>query len=84
MSAIPPAELARITAPTTLIWGREDLAIPLAIPEEASDRYGWPLTRDRRVRRRPPGRAARGAGGVLHAVLAEPEPERVQTAGGAA
>lgn len=40
---IPPEELARITAPTTLIWGRQDRALSLEIAETASDRYGWPL-----------------------------------------
>lgn len=44
MVAIPPAELERIAAPTTLIWGRHDLATPLAVAEAASTRYGWPLT----------------------------------------
>lgn len=43
MSAIPPAELARITVPTSLIWGRHDLATPLPIAEAASAQYGWPL-----------------------------------------
>jgi pimeloyl-ACP methyl ester carboxylesterase len=40
---IPGAHLARITAPTILIWGRHDLATPLAFAESASARYGWPL-----------------------------------------
>ncbi len=40
---IPPAELARITVVTTLVWGRHDLATPLRIAEAASARYGWPL-----------------------------------------
>ena len=43
MPAIPPAELERIAVPTTLIWGRHDLATPLAVAEAASARYGWPL-----------------------------------------
>ena len=43
MPAIPPAELARIAVPTTLIWGRHDLATPLSVAEAASARYGWPL-----------------------------------------
>lgn len=43
MPAIPPAGLARIAAPTTLIWGRHDLATPLPVAEAASERYGWPL-----------------------------------------
>jgi pimeloyl-ACP methyl ester carboxylesterase len=43
MPAIPPADLARIAAPTTLIWGRHDRATPLSVAEAASARYGWPL-----------------------------------------
>jgi pimeloyl-ACP methyl ester carboxylesterase len=40
---IPEAVLARIAVPTTLIWGRHDLATSLAVAEAASTRYGWPL-----------------------------------------
>jgi pimeloyl-ACP methyl ester carboxylesterase len=40
---IPPDELARISVPTTLIWGRQDRANRLRIAEAASARYGWPL-----------------------------------------
>ena len=40
---IPQADLAGIAAPTALIWGRQDRALPLRIAEEASTRYGWPL-----------------------------------------
>ena len=40
---IPPEQLARIDVPTTLIWGRHDLATPLHVAEAASARYGWPL-----------------------------------------
>lgn len=40
---IASEDLARISVPTTLIWGREDLAMPLAAAEAASARYGWPL-----------------------------------------
>ena len=54
--AIPSAELARIAVPTTLIWGRHDLATRLAVAEAASVRYGWPLARDRERGRRPPDR----------------------------
>ncbi|MGH6901285.1 MAG: alpha/beta fold hydrolase [Geminicoccaceae bacterium] len=43
MPAIPPADLARIAVPTTLIWGRHDRATPLSVAEGASARYGWPL-----------------------------------------
>jgi pimeloyl-ACP methyl ester carboxylesterase len=37
------ADLAHIAVPTTLIWGRHDLATPLAVAEAASARYDWPL-----------------------------------------
>jgi pimeloyl-ACP methyl ester carboxylesterase len=40
---IPPEELARISVPTTLIWGRHDRALRLRMAEAASARYGWPL-----------------------------------------
>jgi pimeloyl-ACP methyl ester carboxylesterase len=43
MSAIQPAELAKIAVPTALIWGRHDLATQLEVAEAASARYGWPL-----------------------------------------
>jgi pimeloyl-ACP methyl ester carboxylesterase len=43
MPAIPEAELANITVPTALVWGRNDLATPLHVAESARDRYGWPL-----------------------------------------
>ena len=41
---IPSAELAQITVPTTLIWGRHDRANRLALAIAASERHGWPLT----------------------------------------
>jgi pimeloyl-ACP methyl ester carboxylesterase len=40
---IPAAALARISVPTTLIWGRQDRANKLRVAERASARYGWPL-----------------------------------------
>ena len=43
MPAIPADELVRIAVPTTLIWGRHDLATPLRVAEAASQRHGWPL-----------------------------------------
>lgn len=43
VQALAPADLARIAVPTTLIWGRHDLATPLPIAQAASARYGWPL-----------------------------------------
>jgi pimeloyl-ACP methyl ester carboxylesterase len=42
-SAIPPAALERIAVPTSLIWGRHDLATPVRVAEAASQRYSWPL-----------------------------------------
>ena len=41
--AIPAEELDAIDVPTTLIWGRHDLATRLEVAEKASERYGWPL-----------------------------------------
>ena len=35
--------LARIDVPTTLVWGRQDLATTLVVAEAASERFGWPL-----------------------------------------
>ena len=42
-SAIPPHDLARITVPTTLIWGRHDRGVRLNVATDASERYGWSL-----------------------------------------
>jgi pimeloyl-ACP methyl ester carboxylesterase len=43
MPAITPDVLARIAAPTALVWGRHDLATPLSVAAQASARFGWPL-----------------------------------------
>jgi len=40
---IPDDELRGITAPTTLIWGREDRQVRLRVAEAAAVRLGWPL-----------------------------------------
>lgn len=40
---IPPAQLAGMEVPASLIWGRQDRANRLRIAEQASSRYGWPL-----------------------------------------
>ncbi len=40
---IPADVLARISVPTSLIWGRHDLATPLRVAEAASRAFGWPL-----------------------------------------
>jgi pimeloyl-ACP methyl ester carboxylesterase len=41
--AIPTADLAAISAPTSLVWGREDQANRLRVAQAASERFGWPL-----------------------------------------
>lgn len=82
MSEIAPATLVQITASTTLIWGREDLAIPLATPEVASDRFGWPLHVIDGCADDPPVERPEELVDVLLAVLAEVESERLETAGG--
>lgn len=43
LKSIPSGDLARLDLPTTLIWGRHDLQVRLAVAEAASVRYGWPL-----------------------------------------
>ena len=40
---LPPASLARIETPTSLVWGGRDAVVPLEVGEAASERYGWPL-----------------------------------------
>ncbi|WP_236242084.1 alpha/beta fold hydrolase [Streptomyces sp. CC228A] len=40
---IPQEELARISAPTSLVWGRQDPEARLRFGESAAARYGWPL-----------------------------------------
>jgi 2-hydroxymuconate-semialdehyde hydrolase len=40
---IPDVELARISVPTSLLWGRHDRMVPLATAEAAADRHQWPL-----------------------------------------
>jgi pimeloyl-ACP methyl ester carboxylesterase len=41
--AIPPTELAGLTVPTALIWGRYDLQVLVSVAQTASARHGWPL-----------------------------------------
>lgn len=40
---IPDTELARISVPTQLVWGRHDRMVPLCVGETAATRHGWPL-----------------------------------------
>ena len=41
--AIEEQALGSISVPTSLIWGRHNLAVPLAVAEAAGERFGWPL-----------------------------------------
>ena len=43
MRRIPSSDLAAISTPTTLIWGRQDKANRLRVAEAVSETYGWPL-----------------------------------------
>lgn len=43
LEPVPDEVLARITVPTTLVWGRDDLMVRLAVAQAASERLGWPL-----------------------------------------
>jgi 2-hydroxymuconate-semialdehyde hydrolase len=40
---IPDAELERVQAPTSLLWGRHDRMVPLSLGERTSSKLGWPL-----------------------------------------
>lgn len=40
---ISSEKLAKITVPTSLIWGRHDRANKLPIAENASEQFNWPL-----------------------------------------
>ena len=40
---LPTETWEAIGVPTTMIWGRQDAAIPLAVAEGAAARHGWPL-----------------------------------------
>lgn len=71
MPAIPEAELARIGVPTTLIWGRHDLATPLGVAERASRRFGWPLHVIERAADDPPMEQPEAFVRALQAALRE-------------
>jgi FAD/FMN-containing dehydrogenase len=43
LPALPETVLRDIAVPTSLIWGRHDPIVPLAVGSAASERYGWPL-----------------------------------------
>jgi pimeloyl-ACP methyl ester carboxylesterase len=40
---IPDAELAAVTLPTALLWGRDDRMVPLVVGEAAASGQSWPL-----------------------------------------
>ena len=40
---IPDTDLAAITVPTTLLWGRHDRMVPVLVAQYAAARHGWPL-----------------------------------------
>jgi pimeloyl-ACP methyl ester carboxylesterase len=40
---VPDSDLRSIEVPTTLIWGRQDRFVPVALAEAASSRLAWPL-----------------------------------------
>ncbi len=68
--AIPPEDLARISVPTTLIWGRHDRVMPLRTAQEASARYGWPLHIIEDAGHFVPGEQPEAFLGALRAALA--------------
>jgi pimeloyl-ACP methyl ester carboxylesterase len=74
MAAIPSAELELITIPTTLIWGRHDLATQLATAEAASARYGWPLLVIENAADDPPIEQPEAFLSALRTVLVSPAP----------
>jgi putative flavoprotein involved in K+ transport len=67
--AIPAPELARIAVPTSLVWGRHDLATPLSIAEAASRDHGWPLHVIERCNDDPPIEQPEALARVLDGIL---------------
>jgi pimeloyl-ACP methyl ester carboxylesterase len=43
MRRIPADQLATISVPVALIWGKNDRVMRFQVAEEASERFGWPL-----------------------------------------
>lgn len=71
MAAIAPGELARISVPTFLIWGRHDLATPLQTAQDAAERFGWPLEVIENAGDDPPMEQPEAFVRALRAVMAE-------------
>ncbi|MGH8531226.1 MAG: alpha/beta fold hydrolase [Gammaproteobacteria bacterium] len=69
MPAIPSEDLARISVPTSLIWGRHDLATALSVAQATSSRYGWPLHVLEACGDDPPVEQPEAFVKALHAVL---------------
>lgn len=72
-TAIPTDQLARIRVPASLIWGRHDLATPLAVAEAASRRHGWPLQIIENAADDPPVEQPEAVLQALRQSLADPE-----------
>ncbi len=66
---IPDAELARISVPTSLIWGRHDRMVPLRVATAAAATLGWPLHVIDAAGHVPHLEQPDAFLGVLHAVL---------------
>lgn len=77
MRAIPPVDLMRIGISTTLIWGRHDLATPLAVAQSASARYGWPLRVIENAADDPPMEQPEVFLKALHTALGTSGPEAI-------
>ena len=83
--AISPADLARISVPTILIWGRHDLATPLWVAQTTATRFGWPLHVIENAADDPPMEQPGAFLNVLHTALAtsgrqaEVNPQRQET-----
>ena len=79
--AIPPRELARIAVRTTLIWGRHDLATPLAVAEAVGDRNGWRLHVIEDCADDPPIEQPEAFLRALHEALGTPPAQALAAAG---
>jgi pimeloyl-ACP methyl ester carboxylesterase/ubiquinone/menaquinone biosynthesis C-methylase UbiE len=71
MRSIPEEELSRISVPTSLIWGRHDLATSLAVAQRAAERYGWPLQVIENAADDPPMEQPEAFIDVLRAAIAD-------------
>lgn len=74
MTPIPTEELQQIAVPTTLIWGKHDLATSVEVAEAISDQYGWPLHIIENAADDPPMEQPRAFVAALEAALADSNP----------